>query len=137
MDLEGGIVIPDEEIEWTFARSGGPGGQNVNKVASKAQLRWRVVGSEVLGPEAMERLLARQRNRLTLDGDLLVSSQVHRDQERNRQACVEKLGQMIQEALHPPVKRRPTRPSRAARQERLDSKRRRSEVKSSRRTPLD
>lgn len=133
MELDSGIVIPDDELEWTFARSGGPGGQNVNKVASKAQLRWRVTTSMVLDADARERLLVQQRNRLTADGDLLVTSQVHRDQERNRQACIEKLAEMIAHASQRPTKRRPTRPSRGARERRLESKKRRSEVKAARR----
>jgi ribosome-associated protein len=131
----GEIVIPDDELEWTFARSGGPGGQNVNKVASKAQLRWRPSASTALGAEVMERLLAQQKSRLTSDGDLLISSQVYRDQERNRQACLDKLAAMIEKALHPPPKRRPTRPGRAARENRLEGKRRRAEIKSARRSP--
>lgn len=134
MDIDG-IAIPDDELEWAFSRSGGPGGQNVNKVASKAQLRWRAVDSHALPPEAMERLLAQQRNRLTGDGELLISSQVYRDQDRNRQECLDKLQAMIEKALHPPAKRRPTRPSRSAREGRLESKRRRSGIKSARRPP--
>ena len=135
MQLTNGIVIPDEELEWTFARSGGPGGQNVNKVESKAQLRWRFEGSLALAPEVMARLLEQQRNRLTSEGALLVTSQEHREQERNRQACVDKLEAMIEAARRRPVKRRPTKPSRSAREKRMASKRRRSEVKENRRPP--
>lgn len=135
MEITAAIDIPDDELEWTFARSGGPGGQNVNKVASKAQLRWHLAASNALPPDAKQRLLHMQRNRLTVDGDLLVTSQLYRDQERNRQDCVEKLCAMIEEALRRPTKRRPTRPSRAAREERLQEKRRRGAIKSGRRTP--
>lgn len=135
MDISDNLHIPDDELEWTFSRSSGPGGQNVNKVASKAQLRWRAVASEILPPDVKERLLAQQRNRLTLDGDLLIASQRYRDQERNRQECIDKLANMIGQARRPPVKRRPTRPSRAAREARLQHKRRRATLKSARRAP--
>ena len=137
MDIDGNVSIPDDELEWTFSRSGGPGGQNVNKVASKAQLRWAVAASTVLPEEVRDRLLTQQRNRITTDGDLLISSQIYRDQERNRQSCVDKLGAMIEKARHVPIKRRPTRPSRGARESRLEDKRRRSAVKTGRQVPSD
>ena len=134
MDVREGITIPDEELTWTFARSGGPGGQNVNKVASKAQLRWKAVGSSALPEPVMARLLAQHRNRLTLDGELLITSQIHRDQDRNRQACVDKLAEMVEAALRPPTPRRRTKPTRASKERRLESKKRRSEVKEGRRS---
>src|SRR5690349_8317050 len=97
------IAIPDEELEWSFARSGGPGGQNVNKVSSKAVLRWRAAASTAPIPEpAWDRMKARFPSRFTGDGDVLVSSQEYRDQERNRQACGEKLAEMIRAALVEP-----------------------------------
>lgn len=137
MDIDGNVSIPDDELEWTFSRSGGPGGQNVNKVASKAQLRWAVVASTVLPDDVRERLLTQQHNRITTDGDLLISSQLYRDQERNRQSCMDKLAGMIEKARHVPIKRRPTRPSRGARESRLEDKRRRSAVKTGRQAPSD
>src|SRR6516225_6957050 len=85
------IRIPEEEFSWSFVRSGGPGGQNVNKVASKAVLRWNVIASTSVPPEVKARLQDQQRHRITGDGDLLLSSQRYRDQERNRRDCVEKL----------------------------------------------
>ncbi|MBM3464993.1 MAG: aminoacyl-tRNA hydrolase [Armatimonadetes bacterium] len=130
-----GTPVPDDEVEWSFARSGGPGGQNVNKVESKAHLRWHVAANKTLPEEVKARLLEQQATRITSDGDLLVSSQKHRDQDANRQECVNKVLAMLAQAANPPRRRRPTKPSRAAKEKRLQSKRRRSAVKEGRRAP--
>jgi ribosome-associated protein len=130
------LTVPDEEVEWAFARSGGPGGQNVNKVASKAQLRWHLARNTTLPPEALLRLRGQQRRRITTDGDLLIVSQRHRDQEQNKQECLDKLREMVAEALTAPKPRRPTKPTRGSRQRRLAAKKRRSETKQGRR-PVD
>ncbi len=122
------------EAAWSFARSGGPGGQNVNKVSSKALLRWNVLRSTVLPAEVKDRLLQRLGRRLTSEGDLLISSQRYRDQPRNMEDCRAKLAQWLHEAAHPPVPRRATRPTRASKQRKEASKRRRAERKSSRRS---
>ncbi len=123
------ISIPDDEVSWSYARSGGPGGQNVNKVASKAVLRWNVLLSTALPPDIKARFLAQQRNRLTQEGDVVISSQRFRDQERNREDCLQKLAGMIRHAMTVPKKRRPTRPTAGSKKRRLDDKKRRSEVK--------
>ncbi|MFO0926325.1 MAG: alternative ribosome rescue aminoacyl-tRNA hydrolase ArfB [Gemmataceae bacterium] len=127
------LSIPDEELEWSYARSGGPGGQNVNKVASKAVLRWRLAGSTVLPEEAKRRLVGQQRRRITVEGDLVLTSQRYRDQERNRQDCEDKLREMVLQALEAPKPRRATRPTRGSKVRRLEAKRRRSETKADRR----
>lgn len=128
------IVVPDEEVEWTYARSGGPGGQNVNKVASKAQLRWKAASTAVpIPPAAWARMKGRFPSRFTADGDVLVFSQRFRDQERNRQDCEEKLVEMIRTALVEPTPRKATKPSKAAKRRRVSDKRRQSAKKQSRR----
>src|SRR3954449_9613705 len=129
------IAIPDSELEWTYVRSGGPGGQNVNKVASKAVLRWNVAASAALPDDVKARFLAQQRSRVTTDGDLVLTSQRFRDQERNRQDCLEKLEGLIIRASVRPKPRKPTRPTRGSREVRLEDKRRRGATKSRRRRP--
>jgi ribosome-associated protein len=127
------IHIPEEELIWSFVRSGGPGGQNVNKVASKAVLRWNVAANRSLPDDIKARLEQQQHHRITTDGDLLFTSQRYRDQERNRLDCLDKLRQMLRAAAIKPKTRRKTKPSRAAKERRLAAKKRRSALKSSRR----
>ena len=131
------IHIPDGELEWSFARSGGPGGQNVNKVSSKALLRWRLVDNTTLPAEAKARLQGQQRRRITGEGDLLITSQRYRDQERNKEDCLDRLRAMVLAALEAPTPRRPTKPTRGSRRRRAADKRRHSERKQERRGPLE
>jgi ribosome-associated protein len=118
-------------------RSGGPGGQNVNKVASKAVVRWDLKRSPSVPEEVKTRLCTLQRRRITGSGDLVLSSQRYRDQGRNIQDCLDKLREMIAQAAIVPRPRKPTRPSRRAREARLQEKRRRSAAKARRRLPSD
>jgi ribosome-associated protein len=128
------IRIPDGEFDWSFVRSGGPGGQNVNKVASRAVLRWNVAASPSVPDDVKARFLARLKQRITTEGELLLSSQRYRDQDRNRQDCLDKLREWIVQALVVPKKRRPTKPSRSSKARRLADKRHRSATKSIRRS---
>lgn len=129
------LAIPDEELTWTFARSSGPGGQNVNKVASKALLRWNLVANTTIPADVKNRLTLQQKRFVTTEGELIISSQRTRDQDRNRDDCLEKLRAMILQALVVPKPRKKTRPSRGSKRRRLEGKRRRSEVKQGRRRP--
>ena len=131
------LHIPDSEMQWSFVRSSGPGGQNVNKVASKAVLRWNAKGSPSLPAEIKVRLLAQQKNRITGQGDLIISSQRFRDQERNKDDCLRKLQSMLLQAAIPPKQRKSSRPTRASKEARLAGKRRRSQIKTTRRLPMD
>jgi ribosome-associated protein len=127
------IVIPDEELVFSFARSSGPGGQNVNKVNSKATLRWNVTASAALPDDVRSRFLKLYASRLTNDGEILITSQESRDQPKNIAICLEKLRGMIQQALTAPKKRRPTKPTKGSKQRRLNDKKQRSELKAGRR----
>ncbi len=126
------MQIPLTEFEITFTRSSGPGGQNVNKVNSKAVLRWAVHRSLSLPESVRERFLKKYANRLTTEGELLVTSQRFRDAPRNLQECLEKLRAMLQSVVNPPKLRRATRPTRGSVERRLQGKRRMSAAKQSR-----
>lgn len=129
------IRVPASELQFTFVRSGGPGGQNVNKVNSKAVLRWRVAESTALPSDVRDRFLSRYGRRVTADGDVLVTSQRFRDQGRNVADVLEKLRAMLAAVAAPPRKRKPTKPSRAAVARRKESKQAHAQKKQ-RRRPL-
>jgi ribosome-associated protein len=127
------LRIPETEFVWTYVRSSGPGGQNVNKVASKAVLRWDLAASSSLPADVKARLRARETNRITVEGELVLTSQRYRDQERNRQDCLDKLREMIAQAAVRPKVRRKTKPSRGSKEARLREKKRRAGTKAGRR----
>jgi ribosome-associated protein len=125
----GHLRIPRAEFTFTFATSGGSGGQNVNKVNSKAVLRWDVVRSPSVPAEVRARFLSSFGNRVTQDGELVLMSDVHRDQPRNVEDCLAKVQGMLQSVLVAPKKRRPTRPGRGAVKRRLATKSAQSDKK--------
>ena len=129
------LTIPHDEFRFEFARSGGPGGQNVNKVNSKAVLRWTPAESPSLPPAVKDRLLRAVASRLTKEGELLVTSQLTRDQSRNVDDCLEKLRLLVLAAARPPKARRPSRPTLASKVRRVEAKLRRSTTKRLRRKP--
>lgn len=128
------VLIPAADLSWTAVRSSGPGGQNVNKVASKVDLRFDVDGTSALSPEAKERLRRIAGTRIDREGRLLVTSQATRDQSRNLEDAREKLAELVRRALVVPKKRKPTKPSKGAKERRLKEKRVRSEKKDRRRS---
>jgi ribosome-associated protein len=123
------ISIDEREIEESFIRSSGPGGQNVNKLATAVQLRFDVRRSPALADDVRQRLERLAGRRLTRDGVLIITAQQYRTQERNRQDALDRLLQMIREAAVRPVPRRPTKPTAGSRKRRLEGKRRRSAIK--------
>jgi len=129
------IAIPLRELELSFARSGGPGGQNVNKVASKVTLRWDVAHSPSLPADVRDRFLQRYANRVTAGGELVLVSSRTREQHRNIEDCYAKLREMLAAVARPQRKRKPTRPGRAATERRLKQKRSQAQRKRERRRP--
>lgn len=131
------IQIPREELGFTFARSSGPGGQNVNKVNSKAVLRWSVASSPSLPEAVRNRFLSLYRHRVTSEGELVLTSQRYRDAPRNVEDCLEKLREMLQNAAAIPKRRKPTKPSRGSVARRRQNKSAQANKKQSRRTVSD
>ncbi|HEX7759906.1 MAG TPA: alternative ribosome rescue aminoacyl-tRNA hydrolase ArfB [Caulobacteraceae bacterium] len=129
------ISLDDSELEFSFIRAGGPGGQNVNKVSSAVQMRFDARRSASLPNDVSARLQKLAGSRLTLDGVIVISASRFRDQQRNKADAIERLAELIRKAEPPPVKRRITKPSKAAKAKRLDDKSRRSSVKSMRGRP--
>jgi ribosome-associated protein len=124
------ITLDEREIQESFVRASGPGGQNVNKLATAVQLRFDVERSPALPEGVRARLKTLAGRRLTQDGVLVITAQRHRTKERNRQDALERLIDLIRRAATPPVPRRPTRPTLASKRRRLEAKSRRAGIKS-------
>ncbi len=128
------IALDEREFEEHFVRASGPGGQNVNKVSTAVELRFNIHASS-LPPDVKERLLALAGHRVTADGMLLIDSREHRTQSQNRDAARARLVALVQHAAKRPKLRKATRPRKGAREKRLESKKRRGEIKALRRRP--
>ena len=128
-----GVSIRESDLRVHFARSGGPGGQNVNKVNTKAELRVHPHAMAGLSGAALHRLITALANRMTDNGDILIVSETERSQSANREACLDKLRAFVQAAVIEPTLRRKTRPTKGSRERRLESKRARSRIKALRR----
>jgi ribosome-associated protein len=126
------LVLPSAELEWTAVRSGGPGGQNVNKVASKVELRFDLARSVVLGPAVRARLASLAKGRLDAEGRVVIVADETRSQAQNLELARERLASLVRAALVKPKPRRPTKPSRGSKERRLGAKRHESEKKARR-----
>jgi ribosome-associated protein len=125
-----GAAICEAELDVSYVRSSGPGGQNVNKTSTKAVVRWNVRSATNLRDDVKARFLARFASRVTDAGDVLVTSDRYRDQPRNLEDCITKLRAMLEEVAVAPIPRKPTRPGRAARERRITAKKTRGATKS-------
>jgi ribosome-associated protein len=124
-----GLTLDEDELEFQFVRASGPGGQNVNKVASAVKLRWDVANSACLPDAVKTRLIRLAGQRVTTDGVLVIDARRYRTRERNRQDAVDRVTALVLRAARPRKPRRRTQPTRASRQRRRVQKRRRSEIK--------
>lgn len=123
------VSLPDQDLVWSFVRASGPGGQNVNKVATAAQLRFDLAGTQSLEPAVKQRLRSLAGRRVTEDGALIIVARNQRTQEGNRREALERLTELVRRALVAPKVRRPTRPTRAAKERRLETKTQRRTTK--------
>jgi len=128
IEIKPGLTIDESNIQFDFTRASGPGGQNVNKVASAAQLRFDVNSAD-LPDDVRRRLIRLAGKRITSDGTLIIEAKRYRAQERNRQDALDRLVNLIRKASEKPKPRRKTKPSKAAKERRLESKRKRSQKK--------
>jgi ribosome-associated protein len=129
LEVTPSVVIEDAELEERFVRASGPGGQNVNKVATAVELRFDAAASASIPPDVLERLRTLAGSRMTDDGVVVIDARRHRTQAQNREDARERLADLLRQALVKPRRRRKTRPTRSSVEQRIQSKRRRSDVK--------
>ncbi len=135
LEIQPGVTIPADELGFTASRSGGPGGQHVNRTSSKITLHWDVLHSQALDETQRSRVLQRLRNRITEEGVLVLHVEDERSQHRNRALALERLAELLRVALRVARRRRPTRPGPAAKARRLAAKKRRGAIKAFRHPP--
>ncbi|MBL8898708.1 MAG: aminoacyl-tRNA hydrolase [Planctomycetes bacterium] len=129
------FALPESALRYSFSRSGGPGGQNVNKVSTRATARLQITDNPLIPEELRARLLEKLATRITQDGDLIVQVDETREQARNKELARERVIAILRQALVRPKKRKATKPTRGSQQRRVESKKRRSAVKHERRRP--
>jgi ribosome-associated protein len=137
LPVNASLTIPARELVVRATRAGGPGGQHVNTSSTRVEVVWNVLRTSALDAERRDRIVARLGRRLDGEGNLRVVSAESRSQRHNREAAAERLAAVVARALHVPTRRRPTRPTAAARRQRLEAKRKRSERKRMRKTGAD
>lgn len=135
--IKNGIVIPAHELDITASRSGGAGGQNVQKTSTRITVRWNVKNTNALTPEQKERVMHKLQARLTVEGDLIIHNSVSRSQEQNKRLALGNLAQVVAKALHVPKKRMKTRVTKAAKESRLKAKTHRGTIKQMRSKKID
>ena len=135
IEVTSSVKIYENEIKLDFIRASGPGGQNVNKIASSVQLRFDVRNTSSLDPDVKERLIKLAGSRVTEEGILIIDAHRYRTQEQNRQDAIDRLVSLVRRAAEKPKARKRTRPTAASKQRRLEAKRHRGEIKRMRRVP--
>ena len=125
----GGLSLPDNDLSWSFVRASGPGGQNVNKVATAVQLRFDLAGTRALEPAVKARLRSLAGRRVTSEGALVIIARNQRTQEANRREALQRLAELVERAMVAPKVRRATQPTRASKERRLEGKTRRQRTK--------